>query len=86
MCIGFTFALVELKALLLSVVQQYRVEFADGDSPGLKMYEAGVAQPKEKARFRFIPSSAQLEAEQANLQWWQQTPKKTETSSYSTAA
>lgn len=86
MCIGFTFALVELKALLLSVVQQYRVEFADEESAGLKMYEAGVAQPKDKAQFRFVPSSAQLEAEQENLQWWQRDTKKSSKPGFSTAA
>uniref|UniRef100_A0A6S8BK88 Cytochrome P450 n=1 Tax=Aplanochytrium stocchinoi TaxID=215587 RepID=A0A6S8BK88_9STRA len=70
MCIGFTFALVELKAILISILQRYKVELVDPNIKPEIMVEAGVNQPKNHVLLRFIKHDAQAIAVENNLVWW----------------
>lgn len=53
MCVGFTFAMVELKACLITVLQQYHVALVNPNDEGKSMFEAGVLQPAVKNSFVF---------------------------------
>lgn len=54
MCVGMTFALAELNALVARVLQQFTIELLDPNMPEpIAIYEAGVYQPKEKFHFVF---------------------------------
>lgn len=70
MCIGFTFALVELKAILISLLQRYRVELVDPKIDPGNMVEAGVNQPENHVMFRFVKHDAHAIAVENNLKWW----------------
>jgi len=74
MCVGFTFALVELKAILICLLQQYDVELCQPDDIGAKMIEAGVNQPLVKSGFRFKNYDPLAERVEENVIWW--TPEK----------
>lgn len=54
MCVGMTFALAELNAIVTSVLQHYTIHLADPGMPEPEIiYEAGVYQPKEHFGFVF---------------------------------
>ena len=55
MCVGFKFAEVEMKCLLVSLVSRYRIQLEDGrgEKLGMKL-ESGVNSPNEKVGFRFL--------------------------------
>lgn len=53
MCVGMTFALAELKALIARTVQLYEISLADPSIDPEMIYEAGVYQPKEHFHFVF---------------------------------
>ncbi|CAK9109524.1 Cytochrome P450 4e3 (CYPIVE3), partial [Durusdinium trenchii] len=70
MCVGFTFALVELKGVLISALQQFNVELCDPAATDEKQIEAGVNQPLVHNKFRFTPASMAMEQRANNLDWW----------------
>jgi cytochrome P450 len=54
MCVGMTFALAELNAIVARVLQRFTIELLDTNMPEPEaIYEAGVYQPKEKFHFVF---------------------------------
>lgn len=54
LCVGMTFALAELQAILVTVLQKHTVHLADPTMRDPEMiYEAGVYQPKEHISFDF---------------------------------
>mmetsp|Transcript_28986 Transcript_28986/g.46759 ORF Transcript_28986/g.46759 Transcript_28986/m.46759 type:complete len:553 (+) Transcript_28986:231-1889(+) len=70
MCVGFTFALVELKACLITVLQQYDIKLLDANDSGEKICEVGVNQPENKALFVFKASNSKEQMYERNLEWW----------------
>jgi len=53
MCVGFTFAMVELKVAVVTVLQKYQVTLENMDDAGECFAEAGVNQPKNPSVFLF---------------------------------
>jgi len=53
MCVGFTFALVEVKCLLHTILAKYTIRLKNPSEPGTFMIEAGVNQPDVKFRLVF---------------------------------
>uniref|UniRef100_A0A7S2W929 Cytochrome P450 n=1 Tax=Mucochytrium quahogii TaxID=96639 RepID=A0A7S2W929_9STRA len=53
MCVGFTFALVELKCILATVFQHHSVHLVNPVEKGTFMIEAGVNQPDRKFPLEF---------------------------------
>ena len=53
MCVGFTFAQVELRAIIINLIQKYTITLADPAEKGSRMIEAGVSQPEKKFKLRF---------------------------------
>lgn len=53
MCVGMTFALAELKAMVAWVLHRYTLELADPNLDPEMIYEAGVFQPKDHFHFVF---------------------------------
>jgi len=72
MCIGQVFALVELKAIIHTVVTRCTVEMEDPNDPGDAMLEAGVCQPSKHQNFAFRPRDLRKMREDENLKWWMQ--------------
>jgi cytochrome P450 len=55
MCVGFTFAFVELKVQVHTILTAARIELADINDKGEISWISGVAQPKNPAKFIFRP-------------------------------
>jgi len=53
MCVGFTFALAEMRAVVCTVLQRYKIKLEDPQDPGEMFVEAGVNQPVKPAKFIF---------------------------------
>ena len=70
MCIGQIFALVELKAMIHTIVTRSTIELENPNDPGEVMIEAGVNQPKDKQKFIFRPRNIGKMKEEDNLKWW----------------
>lgn len=86
MCIGFTFALVELKCMLYTVLTKRIVRLENPNEPGDFMLEAGVNQPAKKFNFVFDKRVENQKAmEESNLRWWLQQDAEFQKSSKSSS-
>ncbi|KAH9256005.1 hypothetical protein BASA81_005781 [Batrachochytrium salamandrivorans] len=71
MCIGQVFALVEVKAMIHTLVTKSFIELVNPEDMGEPMIEAGVNQPKVHNMFYFRKRApVKAKAEQDNLKWW----------------
>jgi len=70
MCIGYTFAMVEVKAMLIAFMQQFHIDLVDRNDPGKRYLEAGVNQPLVKAKFKLRRVDAEEQEYAKNLEWW----------------
>lgn len=69
-CIGQVFALVEVKAMIHTVLTRAEIELENPNDPGDIMIEAGVNQPLVKNNFIFRPRNLGKMREEDNLKWW----------------
>lgn len=69
-CIGQTFALVEMKVMLYTMITRSSIELEDPNDPGEVMIEAGVNQPAVKCNFVFRQRNLGKMREEENLKWW----------------
>lgn len=72
MCVGFTFALTEMKAMIYNVLARSTVELEDPNENGDIFLEAGVNQPLRHAKFIFRQRDMRKMREEENLKWWMQ--------------
>ena len=72
MCIGFTFALVEIKAIMWTLVNSYVLHLQNPSEPGTFMIEAGVNQPDVHFKFWFEKRTVEKLKQGENLRWWLQ--------------
>jgi len=70
MCIGFTFALTEMKAMLFTFLTRSTISLEDPNEDGAFMIEAGVNQPKKHFNFVFKQRDLRKMREEENLRWW----------------
>jgi cytochrome P450 len=70
MCVGFTFALVEIKAMLFTILTRSSVELEDPTDPGDVLLEAGVNAPARHAHFYFRERDLRKIREEENLRGW----------------
>jgi len=71
MCVGFTFALVELKCVIYSVLTKRIVKLENPDEPGLTKFEAGVGAPTKIFNFIFekrVDNGKSME--EGSVRWW----------------
>jgi cytochrome P450 len=70
LCVGFIFAMAEMKAMLHAFLTSASIELEDPNEPGEIMLEAGVNQPKKHFKFIFRQRNLQKIREEENLRWW----------------
>jgi len=70
MCIGFTFAQVEIKQMFYTILTRSTMEPEDPTDPGEVIIEAGVNAPKKHAKFYFRERDMRKMREEENLRWW----------------
>lgn len=70
MCIGFTFALTEMKVMLYTFLTRATVALENPAEDGAYMIEAGVNQPIKHFNFIFRARDLRKMREEENLRWW----------------